>query len=606
MKKTIKKSVSLLLVVIMVFSVFAIVPITASASDDVVFVKVTEEPDDWSGDYLIVYEGDDGDDSVAFNGGAGSLNAAGNLIDVTISDGKIASDAATAAAKVTIAQIDGGYSIKTADDIYIGGQRNANKIITSDVAILNTISYDDDGEVNCAIIVSNDSYLRYNTGWGGFRYYKSVQQEPVQLYKYTEPEPEPTTEEPTTEEPTTEEPTTEEPTTEEPTTEEPTTEEPTTEEPTTEEPTTEPDPNVKNGPMDDGFFYLNDVRQNAYQLIEYNGDYYFISDGHMYAKNVRLYMSECFTEGTNITPGYYDFDDSGKLTVLNGLTDDGYFYVNGVMQSSYQLIEIDGDYYFINDNCKIAKNQRIYLGAEFLEETDLQPGYYDFDSDGKMDLKSGPMDDGYFYLNGARQNAYQLIEYRGDYYFISDCNKYAKNVRLYMSESFTEGTNITPGYYDFDESGKLTALNGLTDDGYYYKDGVLQNAYQLIEIDGDYYFISDNNKIAKNQCVYLSEGFIGDFGLQPGYYDFDSEGRMDLKSGPMDDGYFYLNGARQNAYKIIKYNGKYYFISDCHKYAKNVSLYIGESFTQETDLVPGYYDFNEDGFITNPTVILIS
>ena len=29
-----------------------------------------------------------------------------------------------------------------------------------------------------------------------------------------------------------------------------------------------------------GFFYLDGVRQNCYQLIEFNGDYYFINDGH--------------------------------------------------------------------------------------------------------------------------------------------------------------------------------------------------------------------------------------------------------------------------------------------------------------------------------------
>ena len=184
MSKKIKKTVSILLSIIMVFSVFAIVPFTASATNDPVYVKVTDEPEDWSGDYLIVYE----NGSKAFNGGS-DLNSAGNCIDVTISGGEIASGNAANAAKVTIAKIDGGYSIKTAGGTYIGGQSGTNKIVTDSDAILNTISLDDD---DYAQIVSNTAYFRYNTTWGGFRYYKSVQQQPVCLYKYTEPEePEP-------------------------------------------------------------------------------------------------------------------------------------------------------------------------------------------------------------------------------------------------------------------------------------------------------------------------------------------------------------------------------------------------------------------------------
>ena len=150
-------------------------PASASAS----FVKVTDEPDDWSGDYLIVYEDEDG--STAFNGSADELNSKGNYIDVTISGGEIESNAATDAAKVTIAQIDGGYSIATVDGAYIGGVSGQNKLDFRDEAILNTISLEDDS----AKIVSNTSTLRFNTTWVGFRYYKTVSQKPVQLYKLT-------------------------------------------------------------------------------------------------------------------------------------------------------------------------------------------------------------------------------------------------------------------------------------------------------------------------------------------------------------------------------------------------------------------------------------
>ena len=147
---------------------------SASAS----FVKVTEEPDDWSGDYLIVYEDEEG--STAFNSSYDDLDAAGNYIEVTINNGEIAFDDDTDAAKVTIAQIDGGYSIKTADDLYIGGRASSNKTVISDEAILNTISLDDD---DYAQIVSNTAVFLYNLNWSGFRYCRSATQHPVCLYK---------------------------------------------------------------------------------------------------------------------------------------------------------------------------------------------------------------------------------------------------------------------------------------------------------------------------------------------------------------------------------------------------------------------------------------
>ena len=90
----------------------------------------------------------------------------------------------------------------------------------------------------------------------------------------------------------------------------------------------------------------------------------------------------------------------------------------------------------------------------------MQPGYYDFDADGKMIILDGPVGD-YFYVNGIRQKAYQLVEYKGDYYFINDSHKLAKNVTLYLSKRFVEGktfadgSSISVGYYTFDADGKM-------------------------------------------------------------------------------------------------------------------------------------------------------
>ena len=185
MTKNFKRTLSLLLAMMMIVGTFAAFTFTASAAT-AKYVKVTEAPADWSGTYLIVYE----DGGKAFKGSlSGSyLNMANNFVTVTISNGEIESNADTDAAKVTIAACDGGYSIQTTgDSSYIGGVSGANKLANSSTAIANTISISE----GSAKIVSNDRLLRFNTNWPGFRYYASGQQA-VQLYKLegsAEPEP---------------------------------------------------------------------------------------------------------------------------------------------------------------------------------------------------------------------------------------------------------------------------------------------------------------------------------------------------------------------------------------------------------------------------------
>ena len=77
-------------------------------------------------------------------------------------------------------------------------------------------------------------------------------------------------------------------------------------------------PELKNGVVGD-YLYIDDVKQVRYQLVEFEGDYYFINDGDKVAKNTKLYLSERFVEGktfadgTAIQPGLYEFDADGKM-----------------------------------------------------------------------------------------------------------------------------------------------------------------------------------------------------------------------------------------------------------------------------------------------------
>lgn len=163
------------------------VTVTASFVANPQYVKVTSALSDWSGEYLIVYEGG----SVAFNGGLTTLDATGNTISVTINDNAIACNATTQAAQFTIAKSGNSYTIKSASGYYIGRTSNSNGLQSSlTQAYTNTITYNN-GDVD--VKGSGGAYLRYNSATSDrrFRYYKSstyTQQKAIQLYKKVNPE----------------------------------------------------------------------------------------------------------------------------------------------------------------------------------------------------------------------------------------------------------------------------------------------------------------------------------------------------------------------------------------------------------------------------------
>ena len=146
------------------------------------FVKVTENLDDWSGDYLIVYEAE----SFAFNGSLETLDATNNYITVSINNGSIAASEDNKNYKFTITKDGDIYYIMSASGYYIGQTSNDNKLLSKkDTKYTNSISWN--GE-SVDIICSGGAYMRFNTtsGQDRFRYFKSssyTNQEEITLYK---------------------------------------------------------------------------------------------------------------------------------------------------------------------------------------------------------------------------------------------------------------------------------------------------------------------------------------------------------------------------------------------------------------------------------------
>ena len=150
--------------------------VQGSANGD--FVKVTTDPTDWSGDYVLVYE-QSNTTGYVWTG----VDAQNCFVEKTINDNTIANDDMVS---ITVAPMTGGYSIKVNggpnNGKYIYGTSGSNKINFGNTASVNTLACETTG----VTMTSNTSVMRYNTSENRFRYYKSTtfsQQQPVQLYK---------------------------------------------------------------------------------------------------------------------------------------------------------------------------------------------------------------------------------------------------------------------------------------------------------------------------------------------------------------------------------------------------------------------------------------
>ena len=371
--------------------------------------------------------------------------------------------------------------------------------------------------------------------------------------------------------------------------------------------------------------------------------YLFNQNGYMQTGLVKFYNAKQFV--------YYRCGENGEAEILNGVHKDQ-LYLDGVLVRCYQLVKCNGDFYFVSDSNKIARNTTVYLGPVYIDGktyadgSELVPGYYTFDADGKMVIKTVPetpdtppenrkngVIDGYLYINDVKQTRYKLVEYDGNLYFINDGDKVARSVKLFLSAAYVsgktlpDGTALAPGYYTFDAEGRMVVentsapetpeppeapptagKNGVID-GYLYINDVKQTRYKLVKYNGNFYFVNDGDKIAKNMRLYLSATYVSGKtfpdgrSVQPGYYYFDSEGRMIIesaKNGVVGD-YLYVNDVKQTRYKLVEHAGSFYFINDGDKIARNMRLYLNESFVSGktlpdgTALKPGYYRFDSLG-----------
>ena len=161
------------------FNVTGLTVTEAPAADN--YEKVTGEPADWSGEYILVYEAD-ATNARVWKG----EDQANNYAEATITDGVIAAPEDAAVLNIAkVAESDPVVYTIMLGEKYIGQTSNANGIKIQDDAINNSISYN--GTDAAVDIVASSAHLRYNSASSSyFRYYKSSSyssQKKIQLYK---------------------------------------------------------------------------------------------------------------------------------------------------------------------------------------------------------------------------------------------------------------------------------------------------------------------------------------------------------------------------------------------------------------------------------------
>ena len=330
-------------------------------------------------------------------------------------------------------------------------------------------------------------------------------------------------------------------------------------------------------------------------------------DYRYFKRNGMVTSVETYVAKTNglLKAAKYTFDAEGRLMKLEGLHEDlngNLCYYVDYVKNYAGLVEVDGSFYYIASDLKAVKNCTYYV----TKTNDLKPaGYYTFDADGKMVIKSGLVEENgdlYYYVDGAKTAA-GLIEWEGNYYYIASNLKAVKDAKHYVFADKANGLKAA-GWYWFNADGTMF-LEGIREENgtkYYYKDGV-KNYAGLIEISGEYYYVKSDCSVVCGRSYYVTKSN----GLMPSAtYTFDADGKMVIKNGiyreKLGDGneylFYYVNNVRQVDTGLVQLDdGSYIYVRS------GANLAVGSYYVSKTnDLLPkGTYTFGEDGkMVVNP------
>ena len=353
---------------------------------------------------------------------------------------------------------------------------------------------------------------------------------------------------------------------------------------------------------DDTYYYENGALVTGFTKI--GDDYYFFNagSGKMY-KNADMWVAGNNDYG--IEGGMHHFGANGKMFIPdleNGVrkivAENGelYFTIDGVKMTG-GLYELDGEYYYAQNNGALAVNKSVYV-----ETTELSGnGWYHFGTDGKF-VKTGFVEGGdgftYYYNGGIRAKGFTKIG--NDYYiFNAGSGKMYKNADMWVPAN---DYGIEGGMHHFNADGKMFVPNLETgvrkivaENGelYFTIDGVKMTG-GLYELDGEYYYAQNNGALAVNKSVYVETTELSG----NGWYHFGTDGKF-VKTGFVEGGdgftYYYNGGIRAKGFTKIG-NDYYIFNAGSGKMYKNADMWVPAN---DYGIEGGMHHFNADGKMSN-------
>ncbi len=351
---------------------------------------------------------------------------------------------------------------------------------------------------------------------------------------------------------------------------------------------------------DDTYYYENGALVTGFTKI--GDDYYFFNtySGKMY-KNADMWVP---ANDYGIEGGMHHFNADGKMFVPNLETgvkeivnENGelYFTIDGVKMTG-GLYELDGEYYYAQNNGALAVNKSAYVDTKLLSGN----GWYGFGADAKL-IKTGFVEgDGktFYYADGVRAKG--LTKIGEDYYFFN-----AGSGMMYKDATMWVPANdygVEPGMHYFDATGKMfvpnleTGVKKIVDeDGkrYITIDGVKMTG-GLYELDGEYYYAQNNGELAVNKSAYVGTELLA----KDGWYGFGADGKL-IMTGFVTGGdeftYYYKDGKRAKGFTKI---GDDYYIFNTYsgKMYKGADMWVPAN---DYGVEGGMHHFNADGKMSN-------
>ena len=351
---------------------------------------------------------------------------------------------------------------------------------------------------------------------------------------------------------------------------------------------------------DDTYYYENGALVTGFTKI--GDDYYFFNagSGKMY-KDANMWVP---ANDYGVKPGMHYFGADGKMVVPNLETgvrkiveENGnlYFTIDGVKMVG-GLYELDGAYYYAQNNGELAAGKSVYVDTELLSGK----GWYGFDADGKL-IMTGFVTGGgktFYYADGVRAKGLTKID--EDYYFFN-----ARSGMMYKDANMWVGKNtygVEPGMHYFNADGKMfvpnleTGVRKIVEENgelYFTIDGVKMFG-GLYELDGAYYYAQNNGELAVNCSAYVGTELLA----KDGWYGFDEEGKL-LMTGFVEGGdgftYYYNGGIRAKGFTKIG-NDYYIFNTYSGKMYKGADMWVPAN---DYGVEGGMHHFNADGKMSN-------